>query len=187
MPRLTRLYTRRGDEGETDLGSGQRVSKDDLRVEAYGTVDELNACLGLALAHGLARRLAEVLPSIQNELFNLGADLSYLEEDKLSKPLPQIEDRHVTHLEALIDEFNATVGPLANFIMPGGTVGAANLHLARTVCRRAERAVVSLAQEEAVSSLALRYLNRLSDLLFAMARFENKDKGVDEPLWNSRA
>ena len=187
MPKLTRLYTRKGDEGETSLGGGQRVAKDSLRVTAVGTLDELNACLGLALAHGLVPHLAEVLPPIQNELFHLGSDLCFLEEDKTKYPLPQIEARHIERLEALIDEFNTAVGPLKNFILPGGTVGAAHLHLARTVCRRAERAVVSLARKEPIGEFALRYLNRLSDLLFAMARFENKQRGVDEPLWNSRA
>lgn len=187
MPRLTKLYTRKGDEGETSLGGGQRVPKDGLRVAVVGTVDELNACLGAALAHGLSARLAEVLPPIQNELFHLGSDLCFLEEDKAKIPLPQIEARHIETLEDLIDELNAIVGPLENFILPGGSVGAAHLHVARTVCRRAERAVVSLAREEAVGPFALRYLNRLSDLLFTMARYENKQRGVDEPLWDSRA
>jgi cob(I)alamin adenosyltransferase len=187
MPRLTRLYTRLGDEGETSLGGGQRVPKDALRVAAVGTVDELNASLGVALAFGLVPRLAESLPAIQNELFHLGSDLCFLEADKSKHPLPQIEARHVEKLEALVDELNAVVGPLQNFILPGGSVGAAHLHVARTVCRRAERAVVSLAREEPVGEHALRYLNRLSDLLFSMARFENKQRGVDEPLWDSHA
>ena len=187
MPKLTRLYTRKGDEGETSLGGGQRVPKDSLRVTAVGTIDELNASLGVALTHGLAPRLAESLPPIQNELFHLGSDLCFLEEDKVKHPLPQIEARHIEHLERLVDEFNAAVGPLQNFILPGGSVGAAHLHVARTLCRRAERAVVSLARKEPVGPLALRYLNRLSDLLFVMARYENKERGVDEPLWDSRA
>lgn len=187
MPRLTKLYTRTGDDGETSLGGGQRVPKDAVRVAAVGTVDELNASLGVALAHGLSPRLAEVLPPIQNELFHLGSDLCFLEEDKVQHPLPQIEARHITHLETLVDEFNAVVGPLKNFILPGGSVGAAHLHVARTLCRRAERAVVSLARQEAIGAFALRYLNRLSDLLFVMARYENKQRGVDEPLWDSHA
>src|SRR5262245_23106997 len=110
MPRLTRLYTRLGDEGETSLGGGQRVPKDALRIAAVGTVDELNASLGVALAHGLAPRLAQVLPPIQNELFHLGSDLCFLEEDKTKYPLPQIEARHIEKLESLVDEFNAIVG-----------------------------------------------------------------------------
>ena len=187
MPRLTRLYTRQGDEGETSLGGGQRVPKDALRVAAVGNVDELNASLGVALTLGLTPRLADVLVPIQNELFHLGSDLCFLEEDKAKYPLPQIEARHIDKLEGLIDEFNAVVGLLKNFILPGGSVGAAQLHVARTVCRRAERAVVSLAHNEAVGPFALQYLNRLSDLLFTMARYENKQRGVDEPLWDSHA
>jgi cob(I)alamin adenosyltransferase len=187
MPRLTKLYTRKGDEGETSLGGGQRVSKDSLRVEAYGTVDELNACLGVALAAGLTPRLDELLRPIQNELFHLGSDLCFLEEDKANIKLPQIEARHIERLESHIDEFNHVVGPLQNFILPGGSLGAAHLHVARTVCRRAERAVVALARKEAIGALALRYLNRLSDLLFVMSRFENHQRGVDDPLWDSRA
>src|SRR5688572_14025545 len=187
MPKLTRLYTRGGDEGETSLGGGQRVPKDAPRVVAVGAVDELNACLGVALAHGLAPRLAELVPPLQNELFHLGADLCFLEEDKRKHPLPQIEARHIEALETLIDEFNTAVGPLKNFVLPGGSVGAAHLHVARTVCRRAERSVVTLARDEQVGAFALAYLNRLSDLLFAMARYENHQRGVDAPLWDSRA
>jgi cob(I)alamin adenosyltransferase len=187
MPRLTRLYTRTGDEGLTGLGGGQRVAKDDARVEAYGTVDELNACLGLALATGLAPRLGEVLPPIQNELFHLGTDLCFLEEDKARLALPRVEQRHVNRLEQMIDELNADVGPLANFVLPGGSPGAAHLHLARTVCRRAERAIVSLARHETIAPLSLAYLNRLSDLLFVMARYENKHRGLTDPLWDSHA
>jgi cob(I)alamin adenosyltransferase len=120
MPRLTRLYTRLGDEGETSLGGGQRVPKDAPRVAAVGAVDELNASLGVALAvpGGLAPRLAEILPSVQNELFHLGSDLCFLEEDKARHTLPQIESRHVARLEALLDELNGVVGPLRNFILP---------------------------------------------------------------------
>ena len=187
MPRLTRLYTRRGDEGETSLAGGQRVSKDSLRVAAYGAVDELNAALGVSLAHGLSPRLAEVLPPIQNELFHLGSDLSFLEPEKAERPRPQIEARHIERLEKLIDELNAATGPLENFILPGGSLGAAHLHVARTICRRAERSVVTLTHSEPVGPFALRYLNRLSDLLFAMSRYENKQRGVAEPLWNPSA
>jgi cob(I)alamin adenosyltransferase len=186
MPRLTKIYTRKGDEGETSLGGGQRVPKDSLRVQAYGTVDELNSAIGVALAHGLSPRLMEVLPVIQNELFHLGSDLAFREEDKQTYQLPQIEERHVEQLERLIDELNAAVGPLANFILPGGSIGAAQLHVARTICRRAERAVIALAREEPIGGLVLPYLNRLSDLLFVMPRYENQQRGVTEPLWNSR-
>jgi|SRR5205085_6721143 len=184
---MTRLYTRGGDEGETSLAGGQRVSKDSLRVAAYGTVDELNACLGVSLAQGLSARLGEILPVIQNELFHLGADLSFLEADKADRARPQIEAKHVDRLESLIDELSAVAGPLKNFILPGGAVGAAHLHVARTVCRRAERAVVTLGQVEPVGPFALRYLNRLSDLLFVMSRYENKLRGVPEPPWDTLA
>ncbi len=186
MPRLTTIYTRKGDTGQTSLAGGQRVAKDSARVAAYGTVDELNSCLGVALAFGLAPRLAAVLPQIQNELFHLGSDLSFLEEDKARFPLPQIEERHVAQLEALIDELNDVVGPLQNFILPGGSPGAAHLHVARTVCRRAEREVIALAREERVGAHVVAYLNRLSDALFVMARYENHARGVAEPLWDSK-
>ncbi|HLF01943.1 MAG TPA: cob(I)yrinic acid a,c-diamide adenosyltransferase [Anaerolineales bacterium] len=187
--RLTKLYTRTGDDGTTGLGGGRRVPKDSLRVQAYGTVDELNSALGVAIAHGLSGRLAEVLRVIQNELFHLGSDLCFTEADKtqLSQPLPQIELRHIDSLEQLLDEMNAMVGPLENFILPGGSVGAAQLHLARAVCRRAERDVISLAREEAIGPLVVPYLNRLSDLLFALARYENKMREVKEPLWDMKA
>ena len=186
MPRLTTIYTRKGDAGQTSLAGGQRVAKDSARVAAYGTVDELNSCLGVALAAGLAPRLVAVLPQIQNELFHLGSDLSFLEEDKARFPLPQIEERHVAQLETIIDELNAVVGPLQNFILPGGALGAAHLHVARTVCRRAEREVIALAHEERVGAHVVAYLNRLSDALFVMARYENHARGVAEPLWDSK-
>lgn len=183
MPRLTKIYTKRGDGGTTALGGGQRVPKDTLRVAVYGTVDELNSQIGAALALGLCDRLAEVLPAVQNELFDVGSDLCFLEEDKAKYPLPQIEARHVERLEALIDEMTAVVGPLENFILPGGSPGAAQLHVARTVCRRAEREATTLARAENIGSQVLPYLNRLSDALFVMARYENHAQGVAEPLW----
>jgi cob(I)alamin adenosyltransferase len=185
MPRLTKLYTRKGDDGTTALGGGQRVPKDAARVNAYGTVDELNAALGLALAHGLSPRLTEILPVIQNELFHLGSDLAFVEDDKTKYQLPQIEERHIEQLERWLDELNDVVGPLENFILPGGSSGAAQLHVARTVCRRAERAVATLAHAEPIGRWVAAYLNRLSDLLFVMPRYENKQRGVSEALWNS--
>jgi len=187
MPRLTKIYTKGGDKGTTALGGGQRVPKDNLRVAVYGTVDELNSQIGVALAVGLVERLEEELARIQNELFDLGSDLCFLEEDKGKWPLPQIEARHVTKLEVLIDELTAVVGPLENFILPGGTIGSAQLHVARTVCRRAEREAATLAREEGVGAHVLSYLNRLSDALFVMARFENHERGVAEPLWKPGA
>lgn len=186
MPRLTRIYTRKGDDGTTGLGGGQRVSKDALRVAAYGTVDELNATIGVAVSAGLVPRLASVLPVIQNELFHLGSDLCFLEADKLAFALPRIEARHIEALEQLMDELNDVLGPLENFVLPGGALGAAHLHVARTVCRRAERDTIALARQEPVGAWVIAYLNRLSDALFVMARYENHERGIPEPAWNSR-
>jgi cob(I)alamin adenosyltransferase len=187
MPRLTKIYTRKGDKGDTGLGGGQRVPKDHLRVQVYGTVDELNSLLGLALASGLCKRLAELLPAIQNELFHLGSDLCFLETDKAQYNLPQMGERHLQKLEEMIDEMTAVVGPLANFILPGGSSGAAHLHVARAVCRRAEREAVALSREDAIGTFVIPYLNRLSDALFVMARYENHQRQVAEPLWDSHA
>jgi cob(I)alamin adenosyltransferase len=183
MPRLTRIYTKTGDEGMTGLGGGRRVPKDSPRVRAYGTVDELNSAIGVALALDLTERLTEELGSIQNELFDLGSDLCWPEDDERRDRIPTVQPRHVDRLERLIDELNDVVGPLTNFLLPGGSPGAAQLHLARTICRRAERETITLAREEAIGELVLPYLNRLSDALFVMARFENHERGVDEPLW----
>lgn len=185
MPRLTKIYTRGGDKGLTSLGGGQRIPKESARIDSYGTVDELNSVIGVAIASGLTDRLAEELPVIQNELFHLGSDLCFIEEDKLKYNIPQIEARHVEKLEALIDEFSAVVGPLENFILPGGSLGSAHLHVARTVCRRAERHVVALSRDESIGEYVVRYLNRLSDLLFVMSRYENHERGIAEPLWDS--
>ncbi|MBE2240423.1 MAG: cob(I)yrinic acid a,c-diamide adenosyltransferase [Caldilineaceae bacterium] len=187
MPRLTKIYTKKGDQGQTSLGGGQRVPKDHLRVTAYGTVDELNSQIGVALAVGVCEQLATVLSEVQNELFDLGSDLAFVEEDKTVYKLPQIEARHIERLEDLIDEITATVGPLENFILPGGSLGSAQLHMARTICRRAERDVATLMREETVSPHVLAYLNRLSDALFVMARYENFVQGEAEPLWRPGA
>ena len=187
MPRITKVTTRTGDRGETGLGSGRRVPKDAPRIEAYGTVDELSSAIGVAIAAGLEEKLAGRLRAVQNELFHLGADLCIPEEDKARHPGPRIEAHHVEALEAFQDELAADLAPLKNFVLPGGAPGAAQLHVARTVCRRAERLVVTLAREEAVGPEVVRYLNRLSDVLFTMARWENQRKGVVEPLWDSRA
>jgi len=187
MPRLTKIYTRTGDDGTTGLGGGQRVPKDSARIESYGTVDELNSIIGVALALGLDARLVEMHKLIQNDLFHLGSDLCFREEDKAKYKLPQLEQRHVKQLEQWIDELQKSLKPLDNFVLPGGSVGSAHLHQARCVCRRAERRVLSLQQEEPIGKYVLAYLNRLSDLLFVMARYENLKKRVPEPLWNSRA
>jgi cob(I)alamin adenosyltransferase len=187
MARAVKIYTKRGDQGETSLGSGQRVRKDTLRVQVYGTVDELNSQIGVALAVGLSSYLTAALVAIQSELFDLGSDLCFLEEDKVKYNLPQIELAHVTRLEALIDTLTTELEPLKNFILPGGAPGAAHLHVARTVCRRAEREATTLASKERIGEHVLAYLNRLSDLLFVMARYENYAQGVAEPLWRPRA
>lgn len=187
MPRITRVYTRTGDDGTTGLGGGQRVPKDSIRIEAYGTVDELASTIGVAVALGLEEGLAATLARVQNDLFNLGSDLCILEEDKARMPVPGVEARHVAALEGLMDELSRELAPLANFILPGGSPGAAQLHVARTVCRRAERLVIALARREAVGAFVVRYLNRLSDALFVMARYENLKRGVPDVLWDSRA
>ena len=187
MPRITRVYTRKGDDGTTGLGGGQRVGKDSLRIEAYGTVDELNSVIGTAIASELDASLARELATIQNDLFHLGSDLCILEEDKEEISVPRIEARHVEPLERLMDRLTAELGPLENFILPGGSTGATQLHVARTVCRRAERLLVALSRKEPIGSHTVQYLNRLSDALFVMARFENKRKGVQDVLWDSRA
>jgi cob(I)alamin adenosyltransferase len=177
--RLDRIYTRGGDAGETSLGSGERVAKDDARIEAYGDVDELNALLGVALARGAA---ADPLERIQNDLFDVGADLAVPLADTKRERL-RVTAEQVAWLEERCDEANADLPMLRSFILPGGTETAALLHLARTVCRRAERRVVTLAGREEVNPQARAYLNRLSDLLFILARAANAQAGAEEPLW----
>jgi cob(I)alamin adenosyltransferase len=186
MPRITRVYTRTGDDGTTSLGGGQRVPKDSLRIAAYGTVDELNSQIGVAIAAGLDAGLADRLAVVQNDLFHLGSDLCALEEDKAKRPVPVIAARHVEALERWMDEMQRELAPLENFVLPGGTPGAAALHVARTVCRRAERAAIRLSRGEAIGPHVVPYLNRLSDALFVAARFENRRRGEPDVLWNSR-
>jgi len=187
MPRITKVYTGTGDDGTTGLGGGGRVGKDSTRIATYGTVDELSAQIGVALAGGVDELLVRELEKIQNDLFHLGSDLSFPEDDKQQIQVPRIEVRHGDELEALMDRLMTDLPPLENFVLPGGAPGAAALQVARTVCRRAERLLVALGREEVVSPAALRYLNRLSDALFVMARFENLRRGVGEPVWDSRA
>ena len=184
MPRITKVYTRQGDGGETQLGGGQVLPKDALRIAVYGTVDELNSSIGVALAESLEASLAADLTRIQSELFDLGSDLCILEEDKKKYPVPGIESRHVDALEQCIDRLQADLEALEEFILPGGTRGAALLHLARTICRRAERGAVRLAREEPVGEHVVRYLNRLSDLLFVMARWTNRAAGRSDVYWD---
>jgi cob(I)alamin adenosyltransferase len=178
--RLTRIYTRGGDGGETSLGDGSRVSKLDCRIGAFGTVDELNSALGVVLAGEAPESVRDVLTRIQNELFDVGADLSvpWGVTDRL-----RVEQAMIDRLEEWCDELNAELPELRSFVLPGGTEAAARLHVARTVCRRAERKVLLGSEEVELNPLVLVYLNRLSDLLFILARSANAAAGVDEPLW----
>lgn len=174
--RLSKIYTRTGDDGMTGLGDGTRVSKDSLRVEAYGTVDELNSALGLALNTDLPAAMREALATVQHELFDVGGELCIPGREA-------IHEAQVVRLEKTLDYLNASLTPLKDFVLPGGCEPSARLHFARTVCRRAERAVVRLARHESVNPVTLKYLNRLSDLLFVAARYANTIAGVSEILW----
>ena len=162
MPRITKVYTRTGDDGTTALGTGARVRKDHPRIGAYGTVDELNAQLGVIVAQPLPDELRAPLRRIQNELFHAGADLCVPEADKVQRPGPRIAAAHVAALETLMDQLSTRLAPLQNFVLPGGSPAAAQLHVARTICRRAEREVLTLAAIEPVNPELIRYLNRLS-------------------------
>lgn len=189
MVRLTRIYTRGGDKGETSLGDGSRVPKQSLRVEAYGTVDEANAAIGLVRLHTSSAADAEtdaMLGRIQNELFDLGADLCTPEDGRRAAGALRIVAAQVARLEREIDAMNAALRPLDSFILPGGSPAAAHLHLARTVTRRAERLVCALAAAETVNPEAVKYLNRLSDHLFVLGRRLN-DNGARDVLWHPGA
>jgi cob(I)alamin adenosyltransferase len=181
MVRLTRIYTRGGDAGETSLGDGARVPKYDPRVAAFGTVDEANAAIGVARLHTSGEADA-MLGRIQNDLFDLGADLCTPEEENPAYPPLRITDGQVERLEREIDAMNEALAPLNSFILPGGSAAAAYLHVARTVTRRAERLMVELAGRERVNPAALRYANRLSDHLFVLSRHLN-DNGAADVLW----
>jgi len=178
--RLTRIYTRGGDGGETSLGDASRVSKLDCRIGAFGTVDELNSALGVVLAGDVPENLRGPLARIQQMLFDVGADLSvpWGVTDRL-----RVDQGMIDWLEGVCDEFNAELPELRSFVLPGGTEAAARLHVARTICRRAERDVLLGSEELELNPLVLVYLNRLSDLLFIFARSANAAAGVDEPLW----
>ncbi len=179
MVKLNRIYTKTGDKGQTGLGDGSRVDKDALRVEVFGTVDEANAALGIARLSA-AGDLDAMLLRIQNDLFDLGADLCVPEVTGEEGPHLRLVEEQVTRLEREIDAMNETLAPLTSFVLPGGTALAAELHLARTIVRRAERLMVALAKSETVGGPVLRYINRLSDHLFVMSRFANKG---DDVLW----
>ena len=184
MVQLTRIYTKGGDKGSTSLGSGKRVKKHDLRVAAYGTVDEANAAIGVARLHcqdAGGGDIDAMLNRIQNDLFDLGADLCQPEDPKDYPPLRVVEAQ-VERLEQEIDRLNAELEPLKSFVLSGGTPAAAHLHLARTITRRAERDITALMDHESINPAGLRYINRLSDLLFVMARYVN-DKGKGDVLW----
>lgn len=174
--RLSKIYTRTGDKGSTGLGDGSRVDKDNLRVEAYGTVDELNSAIGVVLAAKLPPRLRQCLTRAQHELFDLGGELCM-------PGTTLIPASFVDGLERDLDVFNADLPPLKEFILPGGSEAAARCHLARTIARRAERRVVSLSRQETVNEATIRYLNRLSDLLFVIARVLARSEGGSEVLW----
>lgn len=185
MVKLNKIYTRTGDDGSTGLGDGARVGKDSLRVEAYGTVDEANAAIGMARLHAADAGLDAILTRIQNDLFDLGADLCTPDRGKdLGYEPLRIIDAQVDRLEKEIDTLNARLQPLRSFVLPAGSALAAHLHLARTIARRAERHMVALARiaGEPVNAAAIRYMNRLSDLLFVMARVANDD-GRADVLW----
>ena len=187
MVLLNRIYTRGGDAGDTSLGDGQRRAKFDLRVEAFGTIDEANSAIGLARANlaRTSREIDDILARIQNDLFDLGADLCSPDTGKKSGPAPlRIIPSQVDRLEGEIDALNERLSPLRSFVLPGGSPAAAALHLARTIVRRAERLMVELSRrpDEQVGDPALRYVNRLSDLLFVAARAANRD-GADDVLW----
>jgi cob(I)alamin adenosyltransferase len=185
MPRISKVTTRRGDDGETNLGSHERVLKDVQRVQAYGTVDELNSVIGLALAFDLGGSLFGTLRRVQNELLDVGADLAMpprADEDSARR----VNRDDVLRLEADQSELQSNLEPLQNFVLPGGSPAVASLHLARTVCRRAEREVVTLARTEPINREVLRYLNRLSDLLFVAARAQANEDAVSEPVWRPR-
>lgn len=174
--RLSKIYTRTGDDGTTGLGDGSRTDKDSLRVAAFGDIDELNSLIGLLLTHEISTDAQDLLTNIQHDLFDLGGEVSVPGRQALNAD-------YITRLELQLDTLNADLKPLKEFILPGGCAAAAVCHLARTVCRRAERHLVSLARSESVSDLALHFLNRLSDLLFVLARHLNQQAGQADVLW----
>jgi cob(I)alamin adenosyltransferase len=180
--KLDRIYTRSGDDGRTSLGDGARLPKFHARVDAYGGIDEANAVIGIALLHVTDDGVRDALSRIQNDLFDLGADLCRPEREHRKVTPLRMSETQVTWLEATIDRYNATLPPLDSFVLPGGSAASAHLHHARTVVRRAERAMTEIAYQEPVNPAALRYANRLSDLLFVLARWLNR-QGEGDVLW----
>jgi len=186
-----KLYTRSGDDGTTGLFGGERVAKDHIRVTAYGTVDELNAALGVAAAalspdRPIEQRMREIIAVLQSRLFDIGADLATPSGSRHEAKILRIEASCIAEMETWIDEIDGGNEPMQNFILPGGTEGAARLHLARTICRRAERTMVTLGKTEEIGDAAIIYINRLSDLLFAMARRINHERSVPDVPWQKR-
>lgn len=181
-----KIYTRTGDKGQTSLIGGTRVPKYHPRIEAYGTVDELNSFIGLIRDHDIDNSVRELLLEIQDRLFTLESQLAYDPETTLTRPLPSLSDSDVTRLEEAIDQMNTSLEPLTNFILPGGHVAVSFCHVARCVCRRAERITIRLAELQPVDPLNIRYLNRLSDYLFVLARKISKDLGATEKPWIPR-
>lgn len=176
-----KIYTKKGDSGETSLFGGTRVSKSSARIEAYGTVDELNSIIGLAASHSLSPKGTFLIDKLQQQLFVLGSDLATPVSSKTQ--VSRIGDEEIEALEQAIDEMEEELPPLKNFILPGGSQAGATFHFARTVCRRAERAAVACSKEEELSEASIRFLNRLSDFLFVLARYENKYIDADEKTW----
>lgn len=174
--RLTKIYTRTGDDGTTGLGDGTRSAKESLRIEAIGTVDELNSCIGVLLAENIEEGVRIKLENIQHDLFDLGGDLSIPGRSSMS-------EAQVSRLENQLDEYNSTLTTLKEFILPGGARAAALCHVARAVCRRAERCMVRMARSEAMVPFHIQYLNRLSDFLFVLSRVLNRQQGVEDVLW----
>ena len=181
-----KIYTKTGDDGTTGLFGGGRVPKDSVRIEAYGTVDELNSTLGIARANLEDKVLSDLLERIQQNLFVLGADLATPLDSRSNYEIPRIDEKDVRDLEVAIDENEAHLTPLKRFILPGGSSAAAYLHLARTVCRRAERLLVSLSREQEIGTSDIIFLNRLSDLLFVLARRTNQIAGVPDVEWDGK-
>lgn len=189
-----KIYTKKGDQGETCLVSGEKVLKSHVRLESYGTLDELNSTLGVAISHihsspkkaELTKSLGDILFQVQNDLFNIGSQLACADE-KLQKKLPTITEADIKKQETKIDELTEQLPPLKNFILPGGSISSSNFHVSRTVCRRAERLCIRLRDEgTTVDPLLIQYLNRLSDLLFVVARFCNKTEGFPEVEWTKK-
>lgn len=176
--RITKVYTKTGDDGTTSLAKGERVSKDSPRISALGSLDETNSSIGVALTLPITKEISQVFTETQNVLFNLGGEVAVAGQD-----LHLVSEKHVQFLEQHIDALNSTLPPLKEFVLPGGSPAAAQLHFARSVCRRAERDLVTLREKEAIRPLLLTYLNRLSDFLFVAARYQNMKDGGEERMW----